>query len=279
MPNRPRAPRTRLLRALTLSSTLALGACSAPSIDLAAWRAQEALPRAALERGALADELAEVERLRAQLELTDARALALALVAEHPDDVRALLAASIAESDGVLLLSAEDEDEDARNHAAASALDYAERATARGAESAGARGQLAWALGTTTHLKEMDERAGHAQRTQRAAEDALALDPEQSTALATLAILHLRLETLPWIARLMASGLPDSSLEDAETFARRAVAARPSREHCLILAKVLVESGSLQEAREVLQEALAQGERFPRDRVLEPQLRALHSDL
>ena len=92
-------------------------------------------------------------------------------------------------------------------------------------------------------------------------------------------ILNLRLETLPWIARLMASGLPESSLQQAEACARRAVAARPSREHRLILAKVLAEAGSPQEAREVLQAALAQGERFPRDRVLEPQLRALQSDL
>lgn len=274
---RPCARGPRLLRAVCLSAALALGACSTPSVDLAGWRAQQAIPRAALERGALDDELAEVERLRSQRALEDARALALALAAEHPDDPRALLAASVAESDGLLLRS--EEDEDVRNHGAASALDYAERAAAHGADSPAARGQLAWALGTTTHLQPMGDRAGHAQRTQRAAEAALELDPEQATALATLAILNLRLETLPWIARLMASGLPESSLEQAEGYARRAVAARPGREYRLVLAKVLAAQDREQEAREVLQEALAAGERFPRDHAVEPALRALLEDL
>ena len=52
------------------------------------------------------------------------------------------------------------------------------------------------------------------------AEGVLVDEPTNSTASATLAIVHLRLETLPWIAKLMARSRPDSSLAEAELHAR-----------------------------------------------------------
>lgn len=251
-------------------------ACAAPRIDLDAWRASEAAPRAADARGSLADDSGRVDDLRAAHDLEASRTLALALAAENPEHGATLLRASRAESDGVLLFP---DDEDARNHAAASALDYAERAFDAGERSAPARGQFAWALGTTTHLQSMGDRSGHAARTQEVAEAALERDPEEPTALATLALLNLRLETLPWIARVMARSRPDSSLEAAERFARRAVEARPSYESFLILAKVLAADDRPEEAREVIGVALRRSFAHPRDRVLEGDLRALADEL
>lgn len=261
-----------LARLASFASLLALlTACSAPRVDLAAWRAAELCPLVAESDAPSA--LSRFEELRAKDELVEARPLALAAAAALPDDPKALYAASLAESDG-MVLKAED-DKDARNHCAASALDYVQRALERGASDAQTQAQLAWSLGLTTHLQPMSERSAHARKTLEAVARALATDPDEPTALATCALVHLRLVTLPWIAKLMASDLPESSLEDAERCALRAVALRPSRENRLILAKILLAAGREREACVVIDAGLAAQPRFPRDHALEASLRAL----
>ena len=254
------------------SALLVLAACSAPRIDLADWRSRTSHERPMAARPSLEADLATVERLREADELVRARELALALAAEHPDDPTVLSAASRAESDGVFLRP--EADTDARNHAAASALDYAERAASLGAHGPAARAQLGWALGTTTHLQSMSARSAHARRTRAVALAVIDEEPVNATALATLAIVNLRLSTLPWMARLFASDLPEASLADAESFARRAVEARPSRENRLVLAKVLLALEREADARSVLEAALATPPRFPRDRAVEASVRA-----
>ncbi|MCY2959138.1 MAG: hypothetical protein NTY35_03150 [Planctomycetota bacterium] len=274
----PSSPaRLRSAWAAALALVTLMSGCAAPSIDLAGWRAREAVARPVEQRGVATAEIESVERRRASEELGEARHLALELAAEHPDDGTVLILASRAEADGVLLYP--ESDKESRNHAAASSLDYAERASKLGESPPASQAQLAWSLGITTHLQPMGDRSAHARRTKEVAERVLAQDPENATALATLAVLNLRLETLPWIANLMASGLPESSLDAAEWFARRAVAARPSRENQQILAKVLVAQDREDEARAVLTAALAAEPRFPRDRVLEGPIRKLLAEL
>ncbi|MFO1011272.1 MAG: hypothetical protein U1F29_14500 [Planctomycetota bacterium] len=262
-----------LVRLAIALALFGLGACSTPRIDLVGWRERTSHERPAAARGELAADLATVDRLRDQDELVRARELALALAAEHPDDPRVLVAASRAESDGVFLQP--ESDKDARNHAAASSLDLAERAAKLGANSAADRAQLAWALGTTTHLQPMSARSDHARKTLEVARSVLETEPANATALATIATVHLRLSTLPWIARVFATNLPDASLAEAEAFARRAVEARPSRESRLLLAKVLIAAEREDDARAVLDEALAAPPRFARDHVLEASAKAL----
>ena len=261
-----------LRSALPLFFLLWLPACSAAPVDLDAWRAAEAQPRPLDQRRTLADDQARVEALRGARQLEEARALALALAAEHPEDGALAFTASRAESDGLVLYAARDKE--VRDAAAASALDYAERADALGERSVASLAQRAWALGASTHLQPMGDRAGHARRTIEVAELALAADPEEPTAHATLAVVHLRLQTLPWIAKLMARDLPESSLEEALAHARRAVAARPSRENRLILARCQRAVGQDALADSVLDEALAAPPTWPRDLALEDTLRA-----
>ena len=262
----------KLFRSLALGLTLfSFVSCSAPRIELATWRQAELCPLVAESEAPAA--LERFEELRAQDALAEARPLALAAAAARPDDPKALLAASLAESDGMVLKP--EDDKHARNHCAASALDYVERAVERGASGAQAQAQLAWSLGLTTHLQPMSERSGHARKTLDSVARALEADPDEPTALATCALVHLRLQTLPWIAKLMASDLPESSLESAERCALRAVALRPSRENRMILAKVLLAAGRENEARTVIDAGLAAKPGFPRDHALEASLRTL----
>lgn len=259
---------------------LLLGACAGPSVSpeaVVAWRGEGLLARPAEQRGARAADVAEVERLRGADELEAARQLALALVAENPNEPEFHYLASRAESDGLFLLGSGDKR--SRNLAAESARQYALRAWQLGARSAAAEAQLAWTYGTTTHLQPMFERSGHAHLTIDIAERALRIDPAEPTALATLAVVNLRLQTLPWIANVMASDVPDSSLDAAEDYARKAVWALPSRENRLILAKVLVAADRKEEARRELEAALADSARFPRDSALTPELRSLLAEL
>jgi hypothetical protein len=268
------------LTSLALAFALFVSACAGPKVapdDVLAWRTRECVARPEARRGESGAELEQVRTLRAADELATARQLALALATERPDDAAALLAASRAESDQVFLLP--EDDKESRNLAAASALEFARAAWQRGGGAAEFDAQLAWTLGTTTHLQPMGERATHARQTLEVAERTLAQDAANATALATVALVHLRLETLPWIAKLMASGLPDSSLAQAEDSARKAVKSVPSRENRLILAKVLVAAEREPEARAELESALAAPVKHPRDRALEPQLRALLKDL
>ncbi len=165
-----------------------------------------------------------------------------------------------------------------RNAAAASALDHAQRAEDLGESSVEARAQYAWALGSATHLQGMMSRSGHARRTVEVAAAVLERDPDEPTALATMAVVNLRLETLPWIAKVMARGRPDSSLDEAVALARHAVEARPSRENRIILAKCLTAAGDEEGANAVLDEALAAPVRFARDAAVEGSARALRGD-
>lgn len=260
-----------------LCTFAALTSCSTPRIDLASWRQRTEHARVASERGELAQDLALIETSRANDDLERARQLALALAAEHQDDAHVLAVASRAESDG-LFLSAED-DKEARNHAAASALDYIERALARGETSIAAQAQLAWALGTTTHLQPMSARSAHARRTIETANAVLARADDDPVAHATLAMVNLRLSTLPWIARVMASDLPPASLDAARAHAERAVHALPSRENVLILAKILIARDERDAARAQIEQALAQAPRHPRDHAVESSLLALRAEL
>jgi tetratricopeptide (TPR) repeat protein len=261
----------RLRLFLSISLLALVCACSTPRIDLAAWRESQLCPL--ISEGDAPAALQRFEELRSADSLAEARSAALAAAAARPDDPQALLAASIAESDAMLLQK--EDDKHARNHCAASALDYAERALERGASGARAQAQLAWSLGLTTHLQPMSDRSAHARKTLEAVARALEADPDEPTALATCALVHLRLQTLPWIAKLMASDLPDSSLEGAERCASRAVAVRRSRENRSILAKVLLASGRDNEARTVIDAALAAPPTYPRDHALAEALRGL----
>lgn len=268
---------THIARCWTAALFLfALTACGAPSVDLDTWRQSESVARPAAERAALQADIAEVESLRAADKLTEARELALRLIAEHPDDAHLAFLASRAESDGLVLFA--ERDKPVRNAAAASALDYAQRADDGGEDSPAARAQFAWALGSSTHLQGMTDRSDHAARTVEVANSVLEVEPEEPTALATMAVVNWRLETLPWIAKVMAVGRPDSSLEEAISLAQRAVAATPSRENRLILAKCLLADDQDEAARTVLDEALAAPVQFPRDTALEKSIQALRDD-
>lgn len=152
-----------------------------------------------------------------------------------------------------------------RAQAALSAEDFAERAIAAGADGAAAYAQLAHARGAATHLKPMFGRAEQARRTREAIDRALALDPAQPKALATLATLELRLATLPWIARTLAVGAPEGDLGRAADAARRAIAAEPSIGHRLLLARALAAGGDRSGARAELDAALAAPDRYPHD--------------
>jgi hypothetical protein len=268
------------LRLIALSLALLVSACAGPRVlheDVLEWQERESVARPEASRGARKTELDEVRTLRAADELARARQLALALAAEHPVDFEALLAASIAESDQVFLLP--EDDKESRNLAASSALWFARRAVLSAHLAPSVDAQLAWTLGTTTHLQPMGERAAHARETLECADRALAVEPDNATALATVALVNLRLETLPWLASLMASGLPESSLAKAEASARSAVKAVPSRENRLILAKVLVAAERKAEARAELEAALAAAPQHPRDHALESSVRALLREL
>lgn len=258
---------------IAASLLLVLTACSSPQIDLDTWRTAESVARPAPERGTLADDMAAVETWRDADRLTEARALALSLAAENPDEARFAFLASRAESDGVALFA--QREKKVRNAVAASALDYAQHAEDLGESTVEARAQFAWALGSATHLQGMMSRTAHARRTLEVATAVIERDPDEPTALATLAVLNLRLETLPWIAKVMARGRPDSSLDEAVALARHAVEARPSRENRIILAKCLTAAGDEDAAMDVLDEALAAPADFPRDAAVEHGLREL----
>lgn len=265
------------LRSVSIRRTLApagialllgfAGCGGTPDVDN--WRSKQATEAEVHASGSGIDRAAaEIESLRRQRDLSQARERALALVRKHPDDARALFLASRAESDAVFLFKPDDKEN--RKLAALSSLEYARGMAKTGGKSADSIAQLAWALGTTTHLQPMMDRAKQATETMKTIQDALALNPEQPTALAALAILHLRLATLPWIAKVMASGAPDGTLEGAQEAATRAVKVRPCIENRIILAKCLIAAEKNAEARKVLEEALAANDRFARDTALRP---------
>lgn len=244
------------------------------------------MARPIADRGPLDAGLLRVERLRAGFNLAGARDLALSLVAENPDSARALVAASRAESDAVVLLDGSDRKRD-RNAAAWSAYDFARRSMevagsvrADGPEiPADQLAQYAYAMGAATHLRAMFARSGHARKTLRATRAALEVDPDNDVALATQATLELRLATLPWIARLFAWGAPGGSLDESVRLARRCVTLVDSIEYRLLLARALRARGDLTEAREVMEFAVASPPRQPRDPELKDSAEELLAEL
>ena len=210
----------------------------------------------------------------------------MTLAAEQSQNAEVLFRASRAETDAVLFLhpaqpiadGEEDPTEQDRIFAAVSALDFARRGAAIAASNAAILGQLAWSLGATTHLLPMLERGDRAHETIDAIDRTLKLDPEQEVALATLAVLHTRLATLPWIAKAMASA-PTGELDEAIKIARKLVARRSSVEHHLLLAKALIAAEKTEEAKTTLDAALAAEPAHPRDGVLRPQAVALRESL
>ncbi len=245
------------------SLAMTLGCSSSP--DLPTWRSGIE-PRHPSEQGELQSELGEIDSLRQSFELEDSRGRVVRLVAERPLNGEALWRAARAESDTLFLTPKDDRDE--RNHLAWSALDYAERAALVKPNDSRVLGQLAWALGASTHLQPMFSRASHAQRTLEVIDATHQIDPDEVTALATLATLRLRLATLPWIASVMAVGAPEGDLHEACDLAERCVAMRPTVEHRILLAKCLIELEELDEARIVLSEALEANPQYPRDQAL-----------
>lgn len=260
---RPPRPAARSVLGALVLAAATLGGCAAPDLDEA---------RAAVAAEAPPFPYGDVPRalkLRRDHELSSARALALRLAKEHPDDPDALLAASVCESDALAFLPADATAE--RAAAAWSALDFAERAVrASGDPPADALAQLARAIGGTIHLRSMFARADAARQTSAAVEAALARDPEHADARSTRATLRLRLATLPWIAGLFAGDVPEASLEGALADAEAACARAPSVENRILLAKVLDASGRPDDARAVREEARAAPDAYPRD----PALRA-----
>ena len=258
---------------------IVVGCSSRP--DLASWRSSDPRPRLQAERRSIELELQAVDTLRIAQDLAGARKLALTLAAENPQNAAALAAASRAESDAVHYLqrSLGADSKAARDLAAWSALDYARRAAAGGNAPEVIEAQLAWALGTSTHLQGMFSRAGHARETLAAVDRALARNPNEPTALATLSVLRLRLATLPWIARAMAWGAPKGSIDEAVAHARKATEALPSLQHKLLLASALVAAEKEEEAALVLDTALQLPDAFPRDRELRRQAEELSRSL
>lgn len=231
------------------------------------WRAEAPRSEASPER---------IDSLRDRQELIAARDLALDLAEARPGDPAALWRASRAESDFVVVTAGDDGRAEDRENAAWSALDLAERAIAAepsGPEEAAARAQLAWAQGAVTHLLPMFDRADHARVVERSAHEALASDPEEPVAWATLATLRLRLATLPFIADLFAVGAPEASLDDAIAAARRSLERAPSLETAILLAKALDAAEREDEAATLLREVLDDGRTFPRDRWFEEEAR------
>jgi len=229
------------------------------------------------------------DQLRAAGNLKGARALCLQALTALGENAGILWRAARAEADWVLILRGQEGNTDERNMATASGLDYARRAVeaalaaVRAAEAADganldliqARAWLSYSLGGTTHLLPMGERSARAHATIAAAEQALEVDGSHPVALSTLATVHLRIATLPWIAKLMASDLPECSLDEAVEFARRAGERSLGIGPRLLLAKALLAKGEDAEARAVLEEVREAPDRDPRDALLRPGAEAL----
>jgi tetratricopeptide (TPR) repeat protein len=257
---------------ILLTAVAVLSSCSA-KYNVEQWQETALSSRTVSREGSVAADLERVDRLREQGDLTASRDLVLTLLTEQPEVAQVLWRASRAESDAVFLHHAHEEDQ--RALAALSSLDYARQAAALDPRDPNVMAQLAWALGTTTHLQPMFKRSSHAGETAAAIESALALDPENSTAHATNALLNFRLQTLPGIAKLMARSAPDSSMEVARSEAAVAYEELPSIENAIIRAKILRSLGNNDEALNFLQQALSREDAYPRDRELRQSAEAL----
>lgn len=252
-----------LLKKITMTVTAAFAlACASGPIGVQVFRSQIAVERSARLSGETAmPSVAVVDRLRDERRLEEARAEAMHLLAGHPHETAVLWRAARSLADTAL----SNPDESVRGEAALEGLTLAREAAAIAPDDADCQAQLAFLLGITTHLQPMKERSQHAYATIAAAERALELNPDSALAHQTLGVVHLRLSTLPWIARTMAKDIPASSLEIAEQQMRLAVEIEPSQASHLYLAKVLLAEGRQQEAIAVLREATTLPNAFPRD--------------
>lgn len=217
----------------------------------------------------------EIDGLRDAGHLDEARLAALAWADSDPGSAAAQWRAARALADFALGASAQA----TRQQAALLGLEHARLGAALAPDDADAQGQLAFLLGLTTHLQPMSDRAAHARGTIAAAERALTLRPGDALAHETLGILHLRLATLPWIARLMARSAPRGTLTESEEHLRAAVTAAPSLETRFLLAKTLSAAGRSAEATMLLTEALAERDSGARDVIFRPQAQALLESL
>ena len=278
------SPRLSLLT-LSLAASL-LSACSALPSPAETRAHQDALLRRSEARvyPVTGNSLAALDAARrpGALSLARRRAFKLADSVETAREPELLWRLSRAEADQVLLLKRAGAPRDQRDQAAANSLAFARRARELAtAPSPALLGQLAAALGTTIHLRAMFDRATAAEETLEAIEAALAGDPGQLTALATLSTLRLRLATLPWIAKIFASGAPEGSVTDAILHAARCLKRQPSIAHALLLTRALTAepqasaaAAQLERARATLRAALAEPNRAPRDAVLRPDAEA-----
>lgn len=249
----------------------------ATDYNVSKWQEVMAVPRAEEQRGELPEELARVDRLRDELNLRDSRELALMLAAENPRDPEALWRAARAEADGVFLHHPHEKDQ--RALAALSAKQYAGEATRLAPEDVHANAWHAWSLGTSIHLAPMFSRAGQANKTWDAAMAALAAEPRNPTANLVMAILNYRLATLPGMVKLMSLGEPESSLADAEEFARASFEEIPSKEAAKVLAQILYARGQTLQAIDLLKQAAERTDRFPRDPEMHDSIRGLLDEL
>ena len=279
-----------VFRRVLFGSALALltGCSASPGMpQIASWRNGTAAgapvlsePPSLADVRTLDDGIARVDALRLARDLEGSRWVCMQLIKEHPLDARLLWRAARAESDMVFVLKSRGHDREQRDVAAASGREFAERARKQEAKpDADLLAQLAWARGTTVHLQPMFDRDDEATATKRAADDALAQDPAQPTALATLAILHTRLVTLPWIAKLFAGDAPDADLEAGIDAARQAIAVEPSLLHHLLLARALVAAERPAEALEALEAGLASPGYRPLDAEVREDVLLLRDDL
>lgn len=259
---------------MSLLALVTLAGCQSTP-DLSSWRARSQDRSGAALLTNPTETAATIDLVREAGDLPRARQVALAAVKSFGEDAELLRRASRAETDAVLLLQAGRSLaplplEEQRRAAAWSALDYARRADRCAGEGTNAEvvGQLAYCMGSATHLRPMFSRAGHARETQELAQQALALDPDQLLALQTLATLELRLATLPWIADLFAWGAPEGSLERALQYAERCHAREASLEQAMLVARVRWAMQPDAAVIEFLEASLAAAGAYPRDATL-----------
>lgn len=262
-----------LCLSLLPASLALLAGCARGSIDLEPLRAS--LATSSVHAPEAARSADEIDALRDAGHLDEARLAALAWADRDPESAGAQWRAARALADFALSASAEA----TRQQAALLGLEYARQGATLAPDDADAQGQLAHLLGMTTHLQPMSARATHARETIAAADRALALRPGDVLAHETLGIVHLRLATLPWIARLMARSAPRGTLAESEEHLRAAVSASPTLETRFLLARTLSAAGKHTEAATLLTGALAQDNSGARDVIYRPQAQALLESL
>lgn len=257
-------------------ASLFLSGCG-KNYDLNTWQKVTFEPQDVSTETDLNTKLQQVDQLRDSLSLKESRDLALSLILKYPNNSGVLWRAARAESDEVFLSHAHEEDQ--RSMAALSALEYAKQAVEIEPDNADIQAWYAYSLGVTTHLQPMFSRASHAKKTEQAALKALDLEPDHPVACYTMALLNYRLQTLPWIAKVMSVGKPSSDLNTALEYATKAYSLIPSIENGLLLSRIQLELDQTEEANQLLQELEQSENLFPRDEQLRDSLYQLLTSL